>query len=870
MGTKRNYKGTIIDNEVLLAEWDLENNTSAGFEADTTSLNYKGKVFWVCSEGHTWTATVHNRYHNGSGCPVCATAARAKARREATIIAQGSLKDKYPEIAAEWHPTKNGVLQPEHFAAGSRDSIWWQCLRCNKEWQTSIANRTKGTACPVCSSIEGGKKRRAYIVNNSGSLLDKYPEIAAEWHPTKNKERKPDQYPSQSSEKIWWQCSKCGSEWETRISNRAKGHGCPSCRNMRFAETYRKGRLKKVGSFAEAYPKMAAEWHPTKNASFKPEDFSFGSRKSIWWRCSNGHEWKATISARTTFNTGCPICSGRTVNKGVNDIATTHPDIATEWHPTKNRKLKPSDFKIGSNKIVWWRCSRGHEWRTNIYHRQETGCPECKKEKFTSFPEQAIMYYVSQSFVNVQNRYMLNNQVEMDIFIPNYSIAIEYDGSRFHNTSEALEREQRKYRYLQQQGVFLIRVRESMDVSYIENTADVYVGYSDNKHNRHLERILEDIRCALMQRCGINISWDIDISRDRHAIYRQYLDLEKSNSIAVMFPHLLNEWDYEKNEPVTPYMVTKGSEKTFWWRCSKNHEYESKVKDRVRNGCPYCSNNKVLSGYNDLGTTHPHLANEWLTERNNGIKPSEIIGGKQIVWWQCKNGHTWEASIDSRKRGNGCPVCAGKKVLTGYNDLATLNPELALEWNYEKNKGVLPTEIVPGSNKKAWWKCQRHGHEWEAVINSRERGNGCPYCGNQKVLVGFNDLQTKNPKLAAQWNHTRNNDLLPTQVTAHSGKKVWWKCGNGHEWEAVISSRSNGNGCPYCGNRRFLSGYNDLQTKDPELTRYWSHERNQGLMPTQISSHSHTKVWWKCESGHEWEATVHSFAQKRKCPYCTK
>ena len=281
------------------------------------------------------------------------------------------------------------------------------------------------------------------------------------------------------------------------------------------------------------------------------------------------------------------------------------------------------------------------------------------------------------------------------------------------------------------------------------------------------------------------------------------MDLEKANSIAVLYPHTLDEWDYEKNAPVTPYMVTKGSEKPFWWKCSKGHEIESKVKDRVRHGCPYCSNNKVLTGFNDLRTTHPHLAREWIVERNNMIKPTEIIGGKQIVWWRCSKGHEWQASIDSRKQGNGCPVCAGKQVLAGYNDLATINPDLASEWNYEKNNGLLPSDVVPGSNKKAWWKCHKHGHEWEAVINSRVQGKGCPYCANQKVWTGFNDLASKNPMLADEWHPTKNDRLLPTDVTISSGKKVWWLCREcAHEWEAVISSRSKGAGCPECAKQK--------------------------------------------------------------------
>lgn len=800
---EKKEKRYVSDNANLMAEWDYSQNSPAGITPQTTPLSSKQKVYWVCSEGHAWNASVASRFYKGAGCPVCARTIRAKSRRESTVKTKGSLKDNYPEIAAEWHPTKNGETTPDHISAGSSDRFWWKCRKCGKEWQTGIANRKRGTGCPVCSKLDGGKKHREFTIRTQGSLKDNYPEIAAEWHPTKNGEMLPERFASGSSEKVWWLCNQCGTEWETKILYRTRGHGCPECRNDKYAASYRKKVLANADSFADMFPQMATEWHPTKNGKLKPEEFSFGSSKMIWWQCAKGHEWKTTISARTTFNTGCPICSGRVVERGVTDLVTTHPEIAAEWHSTKNGKLKPNDFRIGSDKIVWWMCARGHEWKTNIYHRQSTGCPECIKEKFTSFPEQAILFYVSQSFSDVKNRYIFDNSVEIDIYIPEFAVAIEYDGSVFHNTDAGLDRDRRKYMYLHERGIYLIRIKESRNELYIENTADVYLSYDDNKNNRNLERILNDLSEELTQKCQTDVSWDIDISRDRREIYKQYMDLEKANSIAVLFPHTLDEWDYEKNDPVTPYMVTKGSEKVFWWRCSNGHEYESKVKNRVRHGCPYCSNNMVLAGFNDLETTHPHLAREWLIERNSGIKPSEIIGGKQIVWWKCEKGHKWEASIDSRKSGNGCPYCANKKVLPGFNDLATLNPELAVEWNYAKNENLLPTEVVSGSNKKVWWKCQNHGHEWEAIINSRARGNGCPYCSNKKVLVGFNDILSQNPQLAQQWHHTKNNELTPTAVIASSGKKVWWQCDVcGCEWAAIVANRNRGAGCPECARQK--------------------------------------------------------------------
>ena len=199
------------------------------------------------------------------------------------------------------------------------------------------------------------------------------------------------------------------------------------------------------------------------------------------------------------------------------------------------------------------------------------------------------------------------------------------------------------------------------------------------------------------------------------------------------------------------------------------------------------------------------LMAEWNWERNTDVTPSQLtLGSHKKVWWKCSKGHEWLAEVYSRNSGNGCPYCVGKKVLRGYNDLLTINPSLAKEWDYEKNDGLTPGDVTPNSNKKAWWKCSK-GHEWQVSINNRSNGNGCPYCAGQKVIVGENDLQTINPSLAKEWNYKKNDGLTPRDVTPNSGQKTWWKCSKGHEWRATINDRSRGRGCPVCNSERHTS-----------------------------------------------------------------
>ena len=148
-------------------------------------------------------------------------------------------------------------------------------------------------------------------------------------------------------------------------------------------------------------------------------------------------------------------------------------------------------------------------------------------------------------------------------------------------------------------------------------------------------------------------------------------------------------------------------------------------------------------------------------------------------------------------------MCAGKVVIPGENDLAALYPEIAAQWDGEKNGRLTAKEVSPYSNRKAWWRC-REGHSWQAAIAARtKRKTGCPYCTGRKVLAGYNDLATAEPFVAMQWHPTLNAPLTPEQVSAGSRRQVWWQCSLGHVWKARVHSRTGKqrSGCPVCAGR---------------------------------------------------------------------
>ena len=282
--------------------------------------------------------------------------------------------------------------------------------------------------------------------------------------------------------------------------------------------------------------------------------------------------------------------------------------------------------------------------------------------------------------------------------------------------------------------------------------------------------------------------------------------LPEQNCLAKQFPMLAVEWDSEKNAPLTPKDITPGSHKLIWWRCQNGHSYRSAVKTRVQgSGCPYCAGKNVLPEETSLATEYPSIAKEWDAAKNVPLLPTQVISGtRRKVWWRCPKGHSWRAAVYSRTTlGTGCPVCTGRQALAGENDLATLYPDIAAQWDEEKNGVLHPNNVTAGSNRRVWWKCEK-GHSYRAMIAQRvQRGDGCPYCANRKVLPGFNDLATAAPLVAKQWHASLNGALTPEMVTAGSHKKAWWQCSYGHVWKATIYSRAGVQqcGCPVCAGK---------------------------------------------------------------------
>lgn len=333
---------------------------------------------------------------------------------------------------------------------------------------------------------------------------------------------------------------------------------------------------------------------------------------------------------------------------------------------------------------------------------------------------------------------------------------------------------------------------------------------------------------------------------------------------------LQSEWS--KKNKVDFCLESLKINRKYWWICNKGHEWEATLAKRLysNQGCPYCSNRRVLSGFNDLQSQNPKLASMWDFDKNSTTPDKVYVLASKKVHWICEKGHSFSSSPATASKGSWCPYCSGRMAIPGQTDIATTDPELMNEWDFEKNT-IEPSTVKRRSERKVWWKCKAHGHSWDGKPSDRVRKDGsysgCPICLGKKVLVGFNDFKTKNPEVAKEW-HPSKNTLLPSEVTQFSNKKVWWKCAHGHEWKASVEKRASGSSCPYCSHQRVTPGQTCVESVIPEIAAEWDYDKNH-LPPSQVLAGSKKKFWWICDKGHHYKATPNSRRAGKGCPYCS-
>ena len=693
-------------NPKLAKEWNAEKNGELK-PCDVLPGSHK-KVWWKCLKGHEWEASIRDR-NAGKVCPYCSNIKLLQGYNDLATV--------HPEIAKEWNYEKNGELEPNQVKYSANLKAWWKCSE-GHEWQAYVFNRSNGHGCPFCCNFS--------VLVGHNDLATTNPQLAEEWNYKKNGNLKPSDVLSGSNKKVWWKCAK-GHEWKASIKSRSSGQGCPICSNKRVLEGYNDLYTFCVDNRRED---LSDEFDSEKN-SFSMKEITAGSSKAVWWICPKGHSYKATAHRRLS-GSGCGVCSHNVILKNENDLLTTHPDIAKEWDYEKNRK-KPDEVMAGSIEKFWFLCPKGHSYKTSLLNRSHgTNCPICAMEKHTSFPEKAIFYYMKKAFKDVRENYRNSTlgSKELDVFLPDLKVAIEYDGVAWHKDSN---RDYKKDILCKKHGITLIRIREEGCTNYDSNSIKKYILPYDMQALKEAIIFIIDF---INNQFQLDVWIDVDVDRDRVLILEQIDLSDKENSIASYCPEIKKYWDYEKNGKITPEQISHASMKKAYFKCENGHEWEAMISNfSTHPWCPYCSGRKVLSGFNDLFTTNPELKQFW--SHNNTLDPTKIKRGcnSKVLWYCPECGGEYDMQVNQKVKTPGCPYCSGHRVLKGYNDLATLVPELVYDWDYEQNSPLEPDEVTKGSNKKVWWRCHTCDHVWRtSVYNRGVLGRGCPQCRKKNTI----------------------------------------------------------------------------------------------------------------------------------------
>lgn len=636
--------------------WSFDLNESSPSEYNYGSSEI---VWWICPADpkHQWSQSVRRFCARKTDCMFCS-------RRPVQLAFQ--LSNRFPDIAKEWHKTRNNYLTPENVSYHSTRSVWWQCpAKAKHQWCSAVDHRTKGDeGCPYCA-------QKSILM--SKSLAKLAPDLTKFWDTKKNAGLSMNSVSPTISLSVYWKCNRDEEQHDT--DEILKPHEFRERIDKIFLEGFRCSECNAKDpiehpSLAIAHPALAKQWHRTKNGTLKPSSIVAGSSFQVWWQCpkATDHQWRTSVAQRALSGTGCPFCSKMEASS-TNSLAVGYPELLGQWHKIKNKGVDPKKLPPSSHLKVWWKCpvAKDHEWSSTIYSRAigRSNCPFC---------------------------------------------------------------------------------------------------------------------------IGLRVS--------------------ESNCLAKVKPSLAKEWHIKKNGRLTPRDVTANSCKKVFWQCSlfDDHAYLCAVRDRgTRNhGCPKCKAHRTAKE-KSLKALFPKIAKQWHTEKNHPITPAMTNAySNKKYWWICPTNdkHEFLSPVEKRtSAGTGCPICANR-VITKENSLKALNPAIAKQWHKSKNGNITTTQVSPFSTKKAWWQCAvADDHVWYISPSQRTYHNsGCPFCSNYRFSKS-QSFQSKYPEIAKQWNTKKNGTLKPDQVKPNYRTAVWWRCGSNkkHEWYELIPTYiKHGGECIVC------------------------------------------------------------------------
>ena len=924
---KRREKSIGNTRKDMLAFWDFTKNTLDPYE---TGVYSPESAYWRCKKcNYGWEQKICDRATATSGkCPCC-DLRRAFSPEVRTELFE-SLRKHNPGAAAQMSKALNGSLTADTISYGSGKTVYLDCIKGHKPYaiQVCFIPEKPPYGCPECArekeeekynrnslmvNVPAAKKQwdprrnklalseakiwmsdTAYFICENGHSFERvirtyakkqdcpycsldsaarYPHIVNLWDFRKNKGIDINLTSSNSARKVWWKCKKCGYEWQSEVASRKMSKGmCPAC-EVRIIT------VPGVTDLFSYVPEARLDFREEDNPDVDVKSLAPTGNIRINWTCHIcGYQWTTATMASRVEPSGnntyrlkpCPKCAGMIRAKTCSE---RFPQLIKYYNEELNGK--PFDeVAYGEQKQkLWWHCFIcGNDYQ----------CEISTKLRGESSSAKGCMYCAGKAVVRDESFASLHPEY-MDEFAPDNTIdpyqVTEFSGKQ----AKWICRTDKTHCWT---ATFSSRARGHGGCpvchiyqyeTYLSDVHPEFEAFYDKELNiRPFRSYSSSSNESVNWRCrqGHSFAWPVvnfnRLGRFDCPVCRGILVQPGVNRICDRNPGLIEEWSPNNERSADEYAYN--SSQPVLWICPQcSSEYSARIRDREKgdDACPYCSNRKILAGFNSFADTDPDLAREW--SNNNDRQPTEFFrNSAYTALWICPECHgEYQARIRDREVGDdACPFCSNRKVLAGLNSLADTDPDLAREWSDRNDRQ--PTEFSRNSSYAALWVCPECHGEYSARIHNRKVGDdACPYCSNRKVLAGLNSLVDTDPDLAKEWSD--RNERQPTEFFRNSAYTALWVCPecNG-EYSARIRNREVGDdACPFCRNRKILAGLNSLADTDPDLAREWS-DRNE-RQPTEFSRNSAYTALWICPKCHgEYSARI----DERKvgdaaCPYCS-
>lgn len=695
---------------VISKDYDEEKNGNTAGEV----LISNRPVYFKCKNGHSFKRSILQHIKSNGACPIC----------NGTFLQKGTndLATVYPDVVPLWDYEKN-EKNPDEVMATLQNYYYFVCDE-GHEFKCSLNYLVKHNfECPVCKGERVDPNRTALTVAN--------PELAKEV--SANYYLTADKISVLSDRKILWTCPECGDDYWYPVNLReVHDDSCPYCNHTQL----------KTGNndLTITNPQLAAEWSP--NNTKPANEVGEWQAYEAYWICPEcGSEYRCQVRNRSVGDDSCPVCTNKRVEKGVNDLATTDPDIAALLSPNCERKADEI-LRTSSYEALWVCPECSGEYRRSVKTKthDNSDCPYCNGNKvLTGYND------LAKTNPELLPQYSSLNERPATMVRKDWRATAYWECPDCHYVYE------KELRTKTSDNSDCPICSKRIAVEGWNSLQDEYPNlpfiWSEKNDKKPTEVTSQSSYKAVWVCPTCKHEFKAEVRRVvageiECPVCTGKVAIAGYNSFADEHPDIPFVWS-EKNDKKPTEVTSTSSYDAIWYCPTCKQEFRREVRRMAAGSdeCPICTGRVVIEGCNSLLDEHPELVPLWSI--NNEKKPNEVTSTSSYsALWYCPTcGEEYHGQVRDMVSGVvDCPVCSGRKARAGLNTLLDIYPEIQDEWAENENAllGIFPDEILPTSTARVWWKCKDCGRKYLLSVNmwveKHTRGmTSCTYCNGLRM-----------------------------------------------------------------------------------------------------------------------------------------